>query len=145
MEPWYDWSSKATRFCSGLSAWNREPELYAKTFAMSPVANRVLTMLSPSPPCGRVSTFTLMPEFLALKAFARASEFFTVDGSLSTRNDTVVPSSLDPRSPALHAPRARRAAAATARAARLDMSYLRWGLQVVVFGSSRVGSSAAGR
>ena len=42
-----------------------------KTSVMSPVDSRVLTMLSPSPPCGRVSTLTVMSGFFAVKSLAR--------------------------------------------------------------------------
>ena len=61
-----------TRFCWGLRAWNSEPELYRKTSVISPVESRVLTMLSPSAPPGRVCTWTVMSGFLAWKAAAQA-------------------------------------------------------------------------
>ena len=68
-------------------AWNSEPELYTKTSVMSPVDSRVLTMLSPSPPCGRVSTLTVMSGFFAVKSLASCSAVLTVSSLLSTRND----------------------------------------------------------
>ena len=46
----------STSVSVGFSAWSSEPELYQKMSVISPVARRVLTMLSPSVPPGRVST-----------------------------------------------------------------------------------------
>ena len=45
----------STIVSAGFSACRREPELYQKMSSMSPVARRVLMMLSPSVPPGRVS------------------------------------------------------------------------------------------
>ena len=44
-----------------------------KTSVMSPVDSRVLTMLSPSVPPGRVSTLTVMSGFFAVKSLASCS------------------------------------------------------------------------
>ena len=46
---------RSTSVSVGFSAWSSEPELYQKMSVISPVARRVLTMLSPSVPPGRVS------------------------------------------------------------------------------------------
>src|SRR5688500_18151777 len=87
---------------------------------MSPVDSRVLTTLSPSPPCGRVSILTESSGYLALNAFASASAVLTVDGSLSMRYDRAVPSpSLSPRLPGVHAPAANRPNTAASNAFRL--------------------------
>ncbi len=59
--------------CSGAIAWNSDPELYPNTSVMSPVDSRVLTMLSPSVPPGRVSTLMVMSGFLAVKSLASCS------------------------------------------------------------------------
>src|SRR5687767_14342821 len=86
---------------------------------MSPVDSRVLTMLSPSPPCGRLSTLMDSSGYLALNAFASASAVLTVDGSLSTRYDSAVPSpSLSPRLPGVHAVTASRPDTAASNAVR---------------------------
>src|SRR4029453_1085911 len=98
------------RFCLGFRAWNREPELYRKTSVISPVDSRVLTMLSPSLPPGRVCTWTVMSGFLAWKAAPRACAGLRLASALSTRKVRVVPpplSSLEPRLPALQAVSAR--------------------------------------
>ena len=47
---------RSTSVSAGCKAWSSEPELYQKISVMSPVARRVLTMLSPSVPPGRLST-----------------------------------------------------------------------------------------
>ena len=59
------------------------------TSVISPVASRVLTMLSPSPPCGRVSTLTVMFGFFAVNAFATALAGVSVCSELSTRHEIV--------------------------------------------------------
>ena len=67
------------------------------TSVISPVASRVLTTLSPSPPCGRVSTLTVMSGFLAVNAFASASAGLSVCSELSTSHEIVtLPPSLAP-------------------------------------------------
>ena len=46
---------RSTSDSVGFSACSSEPELYQKMSVISPVESRVLTMLSPSVPPGRVS------------------------------------------------------------------------------------------
>src|SRR6266536_5738605 len=86
---------------------------------MSPVDSRVLMMLSPSVPPGRVSTFTVMPGFLAEKSFASCSASFTSWYWLVVRyvisTEPLPELSLEPRLPALHAVRASELTARTAR------------------------------
>ena len=60
-------SSRLTSVSSGLSACKSEPELYWKTSSISPVARRVFMTLSPSAPCGRVSTSMVMSGFSAVE------------------------------------------------------------------------------
>src|SRR3954447_6001692 len=98
--------SAGTRVSAGLSAWNSDPELYMKTSLMSPVDNRVLTMLSPSPPCGRVSTFTVMPGFFLWNASASAFPRATEVSPLSTRKVIDLPSPPPPLPPLPQAARA---------------------------------------
>src|SRR3954451_12836166 len=115
--PTHDASPAATRFFCGASAWNSDPVLYSKTSFIELVDSRVLTTLSPSVPCGRLSTLTVMSGFFAEKSLASCSAVLTVSCWLSTRNDrvTLPPlSSLLPRLPALHAPSASVVAARTA-------------------------------
>ena len=69
----------------GFRAWSSEPELYQKTSFISPVARRVLTMLSPSPPWGRVSSSIVMLGFSAVKASDSACASAIVSSVLSTR------------------------------------------------------------
>src|SRR3954453_15785394 len=83
------WSFNATRFCSGLSAGRSEPELLVNMSFIFPVARRVLTMLSPSPPCGRVSTLIVMLGFLAWNALASALAGVGVCSELSTSHESV--------------------------------------------------------
>ena len=45
---------RSTSVSVGFSAWSSEPELYQKMSVISPVASRVLTRLSPSPPGTRL-------------------------------------------------------------------------------------------
>jgi hypothetical protein len=97
----------------GFSAWKSEPELYPKMSVMSPVDSRVLTMLSPSPPCGRCSTSMVTSGFASLNASARPSAMEMVVSELSTRKDSVtLPSSLLP--PPSPPPQAVRASELTA-------------------------------
>src|SRR4029450_13310890 len=108
---------RGTRFCCGLRAWNSDPELYRKTSVISPVESRVLTMLSPSLPPGRVCTWTVMSGFLAWKAAARPCAGLVLPSLLSTRKLSVAPPllSLEPRLPALQAPSTRMQATTAAR------------------------------
>src|SRR6478609_8159253 len=77
-------------FLAGSSAAISEPELYWNTSVMSPVASRVLTMLSPSVPWARVSSFTVTPVFLALNASISACSGLTVWSELSASTVMVV-------------------------------------------------------
>src|SRR5919107_3069499 len=105
--PAHGWSSSGTRFFSGAIAWNSEPELYWKTSLMSPVDSRVLMMLSPSLPPGRVSVLIVTFGFLALKSLASWSAILMVCSVLVIRKDSVtfppLLLSLEPRLPALQA------------------------------------------
>src|SRR3954451_25444222 len=126
-----------TRFCCGLIAWNSDPELYSNTSLMSPVDNRVLTRLSPSEPPGRVSTFTVMFGFAAVKSLTIWLAVFTVASPLSTRKVRLTfpplsPLSLPPRRlPALQAlvTASEPATAKSAHAGRRDRTSLMRDLQ----------------
>src|SRR5690242_14155259 len=105
--------------CDGLSAWSRAPELYQNTSVISPVDNRVLTMLSPWLPPGCCSILSLILGLAFMKPFASAVDVATVDGSLPVMNDRVTL----PPAPELEAdPQELRAA--TARAVRAAPSAL---------------------
>src|SRR6266536_2457305 len=77
-----------------VDRWKSDPELYSKTSSMSPVDRRVFTTLSPSAPCGRVSTLTepflesLEPRLPALHAVA-ASEHAASAASAHRRRRVV--------------------------------------------------------
>src|SRR5689334_15176820 len=71
---------------------------------ISPVARRVLTRLSPSPPCGRVSILIVTFGFLAWKAAASALAGVSVCSELSTSHESVTASPLPPLVPPLPPP-----------------------------------------
>src|SRR3954447_22969510 len=56
---------------------------------ISPVARRVLTRLSPSPPCGRVSLLIVTFGFLAWNALARALAGSSVGSELPPSQESV--------------------------------------------------------
>lgn len=105
--------------CAGLSAWSSEPELYQNTSDMSPVDRRVLTMLSPSLPPGRVSVSILIVGLARMKASVSALAVAVVPMLLSTRNFSVTePSAASPEpAPEPEPHEVRAAVVRTARAA----------------------------
>src|SRR6187551_2217086 len=72
-----------------------------KTSVISCVESRVLTTLSPSPPCGRVSSLIVMLGSVFLNPAISASACLTVGSLLSTRNEssTLPPAPLAPPPP----------------------------------------------
>jgi hypothetical protein len=80
-----------------------------KPSSMSCVDSFVFTMLSPSPPCGRVCIFIVMFGFFAWNAFTSAVTGLTVWSPLSTRSDSVtfsLPPPLEALSPSSPPPAA---------------------------------------
>lgn len=66
MLAWPGRSLRSASVSAGFSAWNKEPELYWMMSPASPVARRVLTMLSPSDPPGRFSISKVTSGFAAV-------------------------------------------------------------------------------
>ena len=75
----------STIVSAGFSACRSEPELYQKMSSISPVARRVLTMLSPSVPPGRVSMLIVTFGWSAVYASTRACAVSLVFWLSSTR------------------------------------------------------------
>jgi hypothetical protein len=102
---------------AGLSDCSSEPELYQNTSVISPVDSRVLTTLSPSVPCGRVSVLILIVGLAFWKASTSPLACVRVDSLLSIRKDSVTvppPESPPDSPPEPQAVTAARASAATA-------------------------------